>query len=84
MGLLSWILFGLVAGALARWLMPGRAPGGCIMTIAIGVVGAAIGGWAGVQLGLGTVNGFDLRSFALAVLGAVVLLAIVGAVQPRA
>lgn len=84
MGLLSWIVFGFLAGALARWFLPGQAPGGCVLTIAIGVIGAAIGGWAGVQLGLGAVNSFDLRSLALAVLGSVVLLAILGAVQPRA
>jgi uncharacterized membrane protein YeaQ/YmgE (transglycosylase-associated protein family) len=74
MGIISWIVFGLIAGALAKWIMPGRDPGGCIITILIGVAGAFVGGYIGTRLGFGDVHGFDLRSFALAVGGAFVLL----------
>ena len=75
MGILSWIVFGLIAGALAKWIMPGDDPGGIIVTIIIGVVGAFVGGYIGTFLGLGTVTGFDIRSFFVAIAGAVVLLA---------
>jgi len=75
-GLLSWIIFGLIAGALAKWIMPGPNPSGCIVTIILGVVGAFVGGYIGTLLGLGTVDGFDIRSFFLAIVGAVVLLAL--------
>ena len=83
MGALSWIVFGLLAGLIAKWLTSGSDPKGCIVTIVIGIVGAAIGGWVGTQLGLGSVSGFDLRSLALAVLGSVVLLLVLRAVSAR-
>ena len=77
MGILSWIIFGLIAGVIAKLLMPGRDPGGCIITILIGIAGAVIGGWIGKTLwGSTGVTGFDLGSFGLAVLGAIILLAI--------
>ncbi|MEE4383525.1 MAG: GlsB/YeaQ/YmgE family stress response membrane protein [Pseudomonadales bacterium] len=75
MGILAWIVFGLIAGALARLVMPGRDPGGLVITMVIGILGAVIGGWVGTQLGWGTVRGFDLRSLGIAILGAVILLA---------
>jgi len=75
MGILSWIIFGLIAGALAKWIMPGDDPGGIIITTVIGVVGAFVGGYLGTLMGLGTVQGFDIRSFCIAIGGAVVLLA---------
>lgn len=83
MGILSWIIFGLIAGALAKWIMPGNDPGGCIVTMLLGIVGASVGGFIGTQLGLGTVEGFDIRSFFIAVVGAVVVLAIYRAVMGR-
>jgi uncharacterized membrane protein YeaQ/YmgE (transglycosylase-associated protein family) len=76
MGLLSWIVFGLIAGAIAKMLMPGRDPGGCIITIIIGVVGALLGGFIATWLGYGGVSGFDFRSFVIAVLGSILLLGI--------
>ncbi|MBC7773078.1 MAG: GlsB/YeaQ/YmgE family stress response membrane protein [Pyrinomonadaceae bacterium] len=76
MGILSWILFGLLAGLIARALMPGRDPAGCIVTVLIGIAGAFIGGFIGTQLGYGDLSGFDLRSLLLAVVGALVLLLI--------
>ncbi len=73
---LYWILLGLVAGTLAKFLVPGRDPSGCIVTIILGIVGAFIGGFAGTRFGWGTVSAgnFDFRSIALATLGAIVLL----------
>jgi uncharacterized membrane protein YeaQ/YmgE (transglycosylase-associated protein family) len=75
MGILSWVIFGLIAGALAKWIMPGPDPGGIVITIILGVVGAFVGGYIGTLLGLGTVDGFDVRSLFVAVVGAIVLLA---------
>jgi uncharacterized membrane protein YeaQ/YmgE (transglycosylase-associated protein family) len=83
MGVISWIVFGLLAGLIAKWLTSGSDPKGCFVTIIIGIVGAAIGGWIGTQLGLGTITGFDLRSLALAVVGAVLLLLVLRAVSGR-
>jgi uncharacterized membrane protein YeaQ/YmgE (transglycosylase-associated protein family) len=75
---LYWILLGLVAGTLAKFLVPGRDPSGCIVTIILGIVGAFIGGWIGTRVGWGTVTtgSFDFRSIALATCGAIVLLLI--------
>ena len=75
MGILSWILFGLLAGAVARLAVPGKQRIGCLATIAVGIVGALIGGLAGkVVLGHDVDFGFDFGPFLLAVAGAVVLL----------
>ncbi len=74
MGILSWIILGLVAGALAKWIMPGPDPGGWIVTILIGIVGAVIGGFVSTALGFGTVDGFNIGSVLIAVLGALILL----------
>ncbi len=74
MGILLWIVFGLVAGIVAKWLMPGRDPGGIIVTILLGIAGAMVGGMLGTQFGIGGLNGFDIRSLMLAIGGAMVLL----------
>jgi uncharacterized membrane protein YeaQ/YmgE (transglycosylase-associated protein family) len=74
MGILSWIVLGLVVGLLAKWVMPGDDPGGLIMTIVLGVAGAFVGGWISTQLGLGSVTGFNIGSLVIAVAGAVLLL----------
>jgi uncharacterized membrane protein YeaQ/YmgE (transglycosylase-associated protein family) len=73
---LYWILLGLVAGTLAKFLVPGRDPSGCIVTIVLGIVGALLGGFIGTRIGWGTVTtgSFDFRSIGLATLGAIVLL----------
>jgi uncharacterized membrane protein YeaQ/YmgE (transglycosylase-associated protein family) len=76
MGFLSWIVLGLVVGILAKWIMPGRDPGGLFITILIGIAGAFVGGFVGSLLGLGDITGFNLLSIALATAGAVALLAI--------
>ena len=78
MRIMSWIVFGLIAGIIAKLLMLGRDPGGCLITMLLGVAGAFVGGFL-YRLGTGTqvlYFGFDLRSFAIAVLGAVVVLAV--------
>ena len=74
MGILAWIVFGLIAGVLAKFIMPGDDPGGFIVTTIIGIVGAVIGGFIAVQLGWGDVTGFDVRSFVIAIIGALILL----------
>ena len=74
MGILSWIVFGLIAGALAKWIMPGKDPGGIVVTMLIGIVGAMVGGYIGTLLGFGAVTGFDLRSLLIAIGGALILL----------
>ncbi|GAA4843642.1 GlsB/YeaQ/YmgE family stress response membrane protein [Algivirga pacifica] len=74
MGILAWIVFGLIAGALAKWIMPGNDPGGIIVTIIIGIVGAVIGGFIGTALGFGDISGFNIKSLLIAIGGALVLL----------
>lgn len=81
MGILSWIVMGLIAGAVAKAIMPGQDPGGCILTMVIGIVGALVGGFLATLLGFGGISGFDLRSLLIAVLGSIVLLAIYRALR---
>ena len=74
MGILSWIIMGLVVGLLAKLMMPGKDPGWIIITILLGMGGAFVGGLIGSALGFGTVTGFNIGSILLAVGGAVLLL----------
>jgi len=75
MGILTWIVFGLIAGLIAKFLMPGDDPGGFFVTILIGVAGAIVGGFIATNLlGLGGVDGFNFGSLAVAVLGSILLL----------
>ncbi|MCC6355774.1 MAG: GlsB/YeaQ/YmgE family stress response membrane protein [Verrucomicrobiae bacterium] len=83
MGILSWIVLGLIVGALAKWIMPGRDPGGLIVTILIGILGAFLGGFLGTRLGIGDVSGFDIKSLAIAIGGAVLLLILYRVVKKR-
>lgn len=76
MGILSWILLGLVAGALAKLIMPGKDPGGFIVTILIGIAGAFVGGYVGAFFGFGGVADFSLGSIGTAIVGALILLAL--------
>ena len=71
-------MFGLVAGAIARFLVPGKAPGGILVTIALGIIGAVVGGFIGAQLFSEGISGFDFRSMLLAVGGGVLVLFIYG------
>jgi uncharacterized membrane protein YeaQ/YmgE (transglycosylase-associated protein family) len=74
MGILSWILFGLVVGVIAKLLMPGRDPGGFIVTILLGIAGALIGGFIGRAMGLYQTN--EGAGWLMSILGAIVLLAL--------
>jgi uncharacterized membrane protein YeaQ/YmgE (transglycosylase-associated protein family) len=74
MGILSWIIMGLIVGLLAKFIMPGKDPGGIFITILIGIGGAFVGGFIGSSLGLGAVTGFNFGSLLLAVGGAILLL----------
>ena len=74
MGIVSWLVLGLIVGALAKWIMPGKDPGGILVTIGIGIAGAFVGGLLASALGLGTVTGFNLGSLAIATAGALALL----------
>lgn len=75
MGILSWILLGLIVGALAKWIMPGPDPGGMIITILLGIAGAFVGGYLATLIGLGTLGGgFDIGNLAVSVGGALLIL----------
>lgn len=74
MGILSWILFGLVVGALAKLVMPGKDPGGIIVTMLIGIVGSMLGGFLGQAMGLYREG--QAAGWLMSILGAIVLLAI--------
>jgi len=74
MGILSWIILGLIAGALAKWLMPGDDGGGWFMTMVLGIAGAFAGGFIGSFVGLGTTGGFSIGSIITATVGAFILL----------
>jgi len=77
MGVLSWIIVGLIAGALAKFIMPGRDPGGLLVTIIVGVVGALIGGFlVGLVVPGDPISGINITTILVATLGAVVLLAL--------
>ena len=75
MGILSWIILGLLAGALAKWIMPGKDAGGWFMTMLLGIAGAFVGGYLGSQIGVGvTGGGINLTSIGTATAGAFLLL----------
>ena len=75
MGILAWIVLGLIAGALAKLLMPGKDGGGWIITMVLGIAGAFVGGYLGSLLGIGgAADGVNLVSIATATAGAFLLL----------
>ncbi|HYM14250.1 MAG TPA: GlsB/YeaQ/YmgE family stress response membrane protein [Dehalococcoidia bacterium] len=75
MGILAWLVVGLIAGVVAKALMPGGGPGGIILTILLGIAGAFVGGFLASAFGFGSgVNGFDIRTIVVAIVGAMVLL----------
>jgi uncharacterized membrane protein YeaQ/YmgE (transglycosylase-associated protein family) len=73
-GILGWIVFGLVVGIIAKLLMPGRDPGGIVVTMALGIVGAVLGGYIGRAMGLYGPN--EAAGFLMSLLGAVALLVV--------
>jgi uncharacterized membrane protein YeaQ/YmgE (transglycosylase-associated protein family) len=83
MSWIIWIILGLVAGIIAKLIMPGRDPGGFIITAILGIVGALVGGFISTRLGFGDVTGFNLPSIIIAVLGAILLLFIYRMVKKR-
>ncbi|MGH9314951.1 MAG: GlsB/YeaQ/YmgE family stress response membrane protein [Vicinamibacterales bacterium] len=74
MGIIAWILFGLIVGIVAKLLMPGRDPGGFIVTMLLGVAGAIVGGFIGRMMGLYGPN--EGAGWIVSILGAVILLAL--------
>lgn len=77
MGILTWIIFGIIAGGLAKLIMPGRDPGGCIVTILLGVAGAFLGGFLyETFLGGSSYMTFSVPSLIVAIIGALIILGI--------
>ncbi|MGF6340922.1 putative membrane protein YeaQ/YmgE (transglycosylase-associated protein family) [Citrobacter sp. 506] len=77
MGIITWIIFGLIAGVIAKLIMPGRDGGGFILTCILGIIGAVVGGWLATMFGIGgDISGFNLHSFLVAVVGAIVVLGV--------
>jgi uncharacterized membrane protein YeaQ/YmgE (transglycosylase-associated protein family) len=74
MGIIAWILFGFIVGIVAKLLMPGRDPGGFIVTIALGIVGALLGGFLGRAMGFYGLS--EGAGWLVSILGAVILLAL--------
>ena len=83
MGIIAWIVVGLIAGALAKLIMPGDDPGGIIVTILLGIIGAFVGGFIVNLLGGAGVSGFNLWSIVVATIGAIILLAVYRMVAGR-
>jgi uncharacterized membrane protein YeaQ/YmgE (transglycosylase-associated protein family) len=85
MGIIGWILLGIVAGVIAKALLPGADPGGFIVTVIIGIVGALLGGFLARALGLGDPidEFFDVSTWLAAIIGAMILLVIYRAVTGR-
>lgn len=84
MGILGWILLGLIAGAIAKAIMPGDDPGGIIVTILIGIAGAVVGGYIASALDIGDVDSFfDIGTWLIAIGGALLLLALYRAIVGR-
>jgi uncharacterized membrane protein YeaQ/YmgE (transglycosylase-associated protein family) len=82
MGIIAWIVLGLLAGAIARAVIPGRTePGGCIGTTAVGILGALLGGFLASALDIGEIDEFfDLGTWLIAIGGSVILLLIIRAI----
>ncbi|MFJ8668821.1 GlsB/YeaQ/YmgE family stress response membrane protein [Streptomyces sp. NPDC003027] len=78
MGIIAWIVIGLLAGLIAKALMPGRDPGGLIITMLIGIAGGLLGGWLGkVLFGVESIDGFfELSTWIAAIIGSMILLAL--------
>jgi uncharacterized membrane protein YeaQ/YmgE (transglycosylase-associated protein family) len=83
MGIIAWIVVGLIAGALAKFILPGDDPGGIIVTILIGIVGAFVGGFVFSLFGGAGVSGFNIWSILVATVGAIILLLIYRLVAGR-
>ena len=81
MGIIGWIILGLIAGAIAKAILPGRQGGGWLVTLLLGVVGALLGGWIGSAIfNVGLENFWSLQTWLIAILGSIVVLLIWGLV----
>lgn len=74
MGILTWIILGILAGTLAKFIMPGAQGGGIIATMILGIVGAFVGGFIGSIIGIGSVHGLNIGSIFTAAFGAIIVL----------
>lgn len=83
MGILSWIVVGLIAGALAKWIMPGAQNVGIFMTMVLGIVGGVVGGFIMSLIGKTGVTGFNLPTLLVATLGALVVLFLYGLLRKK-
>ncbi|MCA4134670.1 GlsB/YeaQ/YmgE family stress response membrane protein [Arthrobacter sp. M4] len=84
MGLLAWIVLGLIVGAIVKAIMPGRVGGGWVTSLILGVVGALVGGWIGSLLfNRGDLAFFDLGTWLLAIVGGLLVAGIYGAITGR-
>lgn len=83
MGIISWIFLGLIAGALAKFIMPGKDPGGIFVTILIGIVGGVVGGFVGTMVGFGKIESFDLGGIMIATIGALLTLIVYRMVKKK-
>ncbi|MDI2098165.1 GlsB/YeaQ/YmgE family stress response membrane protein [Ruicaihuangia caeni] len=84
MGFLAFLILGLIAGAIAKLILPGRQGGGWLVTLLLGVVGAILGGWIGsLFFNRGLTEFFDLGTWLLAILGAIIVLLIWGALTRK-
>jgi Predicted membrane protein len=81
MGLLSWIILGLIVGVLAKFFMSGNQNLGFIMTILLGIGGALVGGYISTFFGFGSVTGFNFRSLLISTLGAMLIIYIYGKIK---
>ena len=80
-GIIGWIIIGGIAGAIAKFLMPGKDPGGCIITILLGIAGALVAGWLGKAIGWYDTN--EGAGFVAAIVGAFILLGIYRVIAGR-
>ncbi|MGH3938223.1 MAG: GlsB/YeaQ/YmgE family stress response membrane protein [Pseudonocardiaceae bacterium] len=84
MGIIGWIVLGLIAGAIAKVIMPGRDPGGIIITMLLGVAGALLGGFIGSRIfGVGLREFWSIQTWLIAIIGSIVVLAIYRVVAGR-
>ena len=84
MSFLAFLLLGLIAGAIAKLILPGRQGGGWLITLVLGVIGALLGGWIGGAIfGVGYDGFFSLQSWVIAIVGAIIVLLIYGLITGR-
>ena len=83
MGFIAWIILGLVAGAIAKAILPGRQGGGWIATLVLGVVGALVGGFLAGLFGFSYEEFFSIESWLIAIVGAIIVLVIWGFITRR-